>query len=93
MSCTLAKEYLKTISKTLWDVSPCTGMRIGYPCINRSIGCRVGRTFRFAPYSRERLFETVTGNLECLGVLIKNELSSVVRSHREYLISPHKYKI
>ncbi len=41
-------------------------MRIGYPCINRSIGCRANKTFRLKSYSENRLIETVAGNLECL---------------------------
>jgi UV DNA damage endonuclease len=41
-------------------------MRIGYPCINRSIGCRGDRTFRLGSYTDERFRSTVEGNLSCL---------------------------
>jgi UV DNA damage endonuclease len=41
-------------------------MKIGYPCLNRSIGCTASRTFRLRFYSPQRLVETVRQNLLCL---------------------------
>ena len=41
-------------------------MRIGYPCINRSIGCTASRTFRLASYTEIRMRDTLNGNLACL---------------------------
>jgi UV DNA damage endonuclease len=41
-------------------------MKIGYPCINRSIGCSGNRTFRLASYSEQRFLSTVSSNIACL---------------------------
>ena len=41
-------------------------MKIGYPCINWTIGCKGDRTFRLKSYSEERFIETVENNLSCL---------------------------
>lgn len=41
-------------------------MKIGYPCVNLSIGCKSDRTFRLNSYSEERLINTIENNLSCL---------------------------
>ena len=46
-------------------------MRIGYPCINRSLPCKGNKTFRLKSYSENRFIETVTNNLNCLQSMLE----------------------
>ncbi|MBS3749785.1 MAG: UV DNA damage repair endonuclease UvsE [Candidatus Thermoplasmatota archaeon] len=49
-------------------------MKIGYPCINRTLPCRGNKTFRLKSYSKERFIDTVTNNLRCLQHLLSFNL-------------------
>lgn len=57
-------------------------MRIGYPCINRSIGCSANRTFRLASWSPDRFRETVAANLDCLGRILSFNAAHGIRFFR-----------
>ena len=46
-------------------------MKVGYPCINRSIGCTANRTFRLAYYSEKRMRDIVSHNLSCLQKILE----------------------
>jgi UV DNA damage endonuclease len=62
----LNSPYLKTAKRK-------NAMRIGYPCINRRIGCSGNRTFRLASWSEERFLSAVSSNIACLkNVLLWN---------------------
>ncbi|MBC7447721.1 MAG: UV DNA damage repair endonuclease UvsE [Hymenobacteraceae bacterium] len=50
-------------------------MRIGYPCVNESLQCSAGQTFRLASYSPERLRATVGANLGCLRQILEFNLT------------------
>ncbi|MGM0405815.1 MAG: UV DNA damage repair endonuclease UvsE [Thermoplasmatota archaeon] len=46
-------------------------MKIGYPCINRSIDCTTNSTFRLKSYSVENLIGKVENNLDCLERILR----------------------
>jgi UV DNA damage endonuclease len=49
-------------------------MRIGYPCINNSIGCKADSRFRLASYSEKRIQDVVKNNLRCLQNILRYNL-------------------
>lgn len=46
-------------------------MKIGYPCINRSIGCTANSSFRLKSYSEQRLIDTIQNNIQCLQKILE----------------------
>lgn len=46
-------------------------MKIGYPCINRSIGCNANSIFRLKNYSEETLIEKIRNNINCLKKILE----------------------
>jgi UV DNA damage endonuclease len=57
-------------------------MKIGYPCINRTISCKSDRTFRLKSYSEERLIKTVQNNLDCLLKILKFNVDHSIQFFR-----------
>jgi UV DNA damage endonuclease len=49
-------------------------MRIGYPCINRTLDCSASSTFRLKSYSEARLKTSTKNNLDCLLRILKFNL-------------------
>lgn len=46
-------------------------MKIGYPCINWSVGCTVNSTFRLASYTDELFAQKAINNVSCLSKILK----------------------
>ena len=64
-------------------------MRIGYPCINRSIGCTAASTFRLASYSHDRFLDALELDYDAkvqihVGGLYGDKDASVARFVRNY---------
>jgi UV DNA damage endonuclease len=51
-------------------------MRIGYPCINRTLDCSASRTFRLKSYSEDRLKTSIQNNLNCLRRILQFNLQN-----------------
>lgn len=49
-------------------------MKVGYPCLNSSVGCRANQRFTLAHYSEANLIEKVTNNLSCLDTILRFNL-------------------
>jgi len=50
-------------------------MKLGYPCINRRIGCTANSTFRLSSYSDAMLIRKVDNNLTCLHRILEYNVS------------------
>ena len=51
-------------------------MRIGYPCINRTLDCSANSTFRLKSYSEARLKTSIQTNLNCLRRILQFNLQN-----------------
>jgi len=57
-------------------------LKIGYACINETVGCTTNSTFRLASYSEKRLKETVANNLDCLSKILHYNVSNKIHFFR-----------
>jgi UV DNA damage endonuclease len=62
-----------------WKANP---MRIGYPCVNLTVGISASRTFRLASYSERRLIETIDANLDALQAILEWNADHNIRYFR-----------
>lgn len=53
-------------------------MKIGYPCINRTLPCQGNKTFRLKSYSKERFIDTIENNLSCLKEILEFNLRHTI---------------
>jgi len=51
-------------------------MKIGYPCINHSIGKKTVSTFRLSSYTEERLIQSIKYNLDTLFEILKYNIEN-----------------
>lgn len=51
-------------------------IRVGYPCINRTIGCTANTTFRLDSYSEENMKTKISNNLACLKKIIEYNIAN-----------------
>lgn len=51
-------------------------MKIGYPCINHSIGKKTVSTFRLSSYTEERLIQSIKYNLDTLVEILKYNIEN-----------------
>lgn len=59
------------VNKKKVETMQSSNLRIGYACINNSIGCIANSTFRLANYSEENLIAKIENNLSCLFRILK----------------------
>ncbi|HNU96962.1 MAG TPA: UV DNA damage repair endonuclease UvsE [Candidatus Portnoybacteria bacterium] len=53
-------------------------MKIGYPCINLSVGCTANSTFRLKSYSVHNLIKKTNKNLECLQKILEFNVANKI---------------
>lgn len=57
-------------------------MKIGYPCLNRSIKCTSSSTFRLKSYTESLLIDKITNNLDCLWQTLQYNLENNISFFR-----------